>query len=382
MAKWSIKFEPNIVMNEELVSIITKIRTYVEVIKDIPIGQGQKENLLSDSFRPNSDGGTLRDDIVMLDIRGTAAIEGNVLNDEEINHIIKNENAKSVQEKEILNMKKIRQHIESIELINEKVEITEDLIKSLNKIVMDGIKKDDIVSGSYRKYEVKVGRNFQPTRFEDVPSRMKEFIRFINSEEILSYDPLLRAIIAHFYLVTIHPFGDGNGRTSRALEAYLFYNAGMSVHGFYSLNNYYYKHYDEYFKILDDSRFKYQGCLQEFVLFALKGYQSELQVILEKVKDFVIKISYVSYVEEFLKCGEITARQRALLQWIKYNNALYTKTQIVNSEDTIISIIFDGIKTTKTKMKDLNNLLKYKLIDVNENEKIIINYNVMKKFTT
>ncbi len=382
MAKWKITFNPDITMDITLVELITRIKSYIEILKDIPIGQGQKEDLLTENFRPSSvESGTLKDEIILKDIKGTAAIEGNVLNDKEINKVLKSEQTNNIQEKEILNLKKVRLYIEQIAPMEEKVLITEELIKNLNKEVMQGVTLDEFEEGTYRKYNVLVGKNYSPTRFEDIPKLMKEFVDFINSEEILNYDPLIRAVLAHFYLVTIHPFGNGNGRTSRALEAYLFYNAGLSVHGFYSLNNYYYKNYEEYFSILDESRFKYKGNLQMFVVFALKGYCDELNKILIKVKSFVIRISYVSYVKELFNYGDITSRQYSLLEWIKYNNGVYTKTQIINSEEQLIKVLYQGIKTTKTRGRDINNLLKNNLIATNTDNKIILNYDVMKQFT-
>ena len=39
--------------------------------------------------------------------------------------------------------------------------------------------------------------------------------------------PLLRAIVAHLYIAWIHPFGDGNGRTARLVEADLLARFGV-----------------------------------------------------------------------------------------------------------------------------------------------------------
>lgn len=49
--------------------------------------------------------------------------------------------------------------------------------------------------------------------------------------------PVIRALLAHFFLFTIHPFGDGNGRVSRLVEAAILYEGGYKIHGFYGLSN-------------------------------------------------------------------------------------------------------------------------------------------------
>ena len=44
---------------------------------------------------------------------------------------------------------------------------------------------------------------------------MRQFLAWFNAEQGL--DPVLKAGLAHFWFVTIHPFDDGNGRIARAI---------------------------------------------------------------------------------------------------------------------------------------------------------------------
>lgn len=55
---------------------------------------------------------------------------------------------------------------------------------------------------------------------------MEEFIDWLNSEETADLHPIKFAAIAHYRLVTIHPFYDGNGRTSRLLMNLILMHAG------------------------------------------------------------------------------------------------------------------------------------------------------------
>ena len=83
---------------------------------------------------------------------------------------------------------------------------------------------------------------------------MAEFIRFTNSRKLVAQHPVVRALLAHFFLVTIHPFGDGNGRLSRLVEAGILYQGGYNVHGFYGLSNYFYQNQTRYMTLLQESR--------------------------------------------------------------------------------------------------------------------------------
>lgn len=91
----------------------------------------------------------------------------------------------------------------------------------------DGFLGQKIRIGDWRGNEpmqVVSGRIDRPTvHFEAPPrdgleARMAEFVAWFNtSRSDAGLDPLLRAAIAHFWFVTLHPFDDGNGRITRAL---------------------------------------------------------------------------------------------------------------------------------------------------------------------
>ena len=80
-------------------------------------------------------------------------------------------------------------------------------------------------AGRYRTTQVFVGE-FTPPPPVDVPLRMEEFVSWINSGEALRMHPIEFAAIAHYRLVVIHPFYDGNGRTSRLLMNLILMQAG------------------------------------------------------------------------------------------------------------------------------------------------------------
>src|SRR5690606_30074258 len=72
--------------------------------------------------------------------------------------------------------------------------------------------------------QVVSGRLDRPTVHFEAPPRegleaqIENFIAWFNaSRSDATLDPLLRAAIAHFWFVTLHPFDDGNGRLTRAL---------------------------------------------------------------------------------------------------------------------------------------------------------------------
>ena len=98
--------------------------------------------------------------------------------------------------------------------------ITEGLIREIHKRLVKGVRgdRDMATPGEYRKVQnyvvnSKTGKViYTPTTPLEVPILMSEFVAWLRSEH--GINPVWEAGIAQFQLVHIHPFVDGNGRTS------------------------------------------------------------------------------------------------------------------------------------------------------------------------
>jgi Fic family protein len=79
--------------------------------------------------------------------------------------------------------------------------------------------------------------HFEAPPRQDLEARMADFIAWFNaSRRDARFDPLLRAAVAHFWFVTLHPFDDGNGRIARALtDLALAQGEGQSIR-FYAMS--------------------------------------------------------------------------------------------------------------------------------------------------
>ena len=86
--------------------------------------------------------------------------------------------------------------------------------------------------------------------------------------EFRQHDGIIQAMAAHYHIGAMHPFGDGNGRTTRALEAFMLRRAGVNELVMVSLSNYYYEHKEEYLASLYESR-QNRHDLTTFLKFAL-----------------------------------------------------------------------------------------------------------------
>jgi len=158
----------------------------------------------------------LHEDLVLRWTYNSNAIEGNTLTLKE---------TKVVLEGITVGGKTIREHFEAInhreaiyfveELVRKNEPLSEWQIKSLHQLVLKNI--DTANAGVYRKTNVIIsGADHIPP---DALHVADEMIRFINwyKNESSDLHPLERAARVHADFVKIHPFADGNGRTSRLL---------------------------------------------------------------------------------------------------------------------------------------------------------------------
>ena len=68
-----------------------------------------------------------------------------------------------------------------------------------------------VVSGAMGKEKV----HYEAMKPDLVKAEMDKFLDWCNNDH--SLDPVLKAAIAHFWFIIIHPFDDGNGRIGRAI---------------------------------------------------------------------------------------------------------------------------------------------------------------------
>lgn len=106
---------------------------------------------------------------------------------------------------------------------------------------------------------------------------MARYVRFINEKEWADLPPIIHALLAQFFIATIHPFEDGNGRVARLASAGILFQRGYKGHGHYAFSHYYYQNEEQYHRTLSHLRNKACPDLTEFFVFGMKGFLLELQ---------------------------------------------------------------------------------------------------------
>ena len=169
----------------------------------------------------------------------SCSIEGNTLSRYQVDMILNKQ--ESIGGKRLIEIKEIQNHNNAIEyMLSEQGDLTQDFIKRLHKVLMEGMKElkeksiyEDyevgFIEGEYRRdMRFIQGADFIPVIPEGVECEMKKLISFYNAHKYTIH-PLELASEIHYQFVVIHPFADGNGRMGRLLMNFILNRGGYPM---------------------------------------------------------------------------------------------------------------------------------------------------------
>lgn len=258
------------------------------------------------------------------------AIEGNTLTLRETQLVI--------QEGLTIAGKSLREHLEAVnhkeaidfleDLIKEKGPITEALIRQIHFLILTKINNRE--AGKYRAAQVRItGADYLPPQSFEIPALMRDFVNWLKKNE-KKIEPIELAALSHFKLVHIHPFIDGNGRTSRLLMNLILMKKGYPPAIILKTDR------NKYYRVLDQA---HQGNFAPFVNFIARNIERSLSLYLDafevrKTKKEARRKKYISlteagrgtpYSQEYLS---LLARQGKIDAFKLKRNWLTTKEAI------------------------------------------------------
>ncbi len=184
----------------------------------------------------------------------STSIEGNPLPLTDVKRILKSRPLQIREsEREVLNYNQALQEV-NIQLNKEKIPFNLPLILSLQKKIVNNLLPAH-QSGKVRTQPVFVNNPrldktiYWPPDSQDVLPLMDELIEFVQTSK-QTIDPLIVAGIFHKQMVIIHPFMDGNGRTTRLATKILLAQMGLGTFHLFSFENYYNNNVSKYFEMV------------------------------------------------------------------------------------------------------------------------------------
>ena len=139
--------------------------------------------------------------------------------------------------------------------------------------------KMQIVSGAMGKEKI----HYEAVPPQLVKTEMDKFLAWFNEE--VKLDPVLKAAIAHFWFIIIHPFDDGNGRIARAISDMLLTRAENSPERFYSMSSQILAERKRYYEVLQKVQHSSGDITEwlEWFLYCLKRALLETENALQKI---------------------------------------------------------------------------------------------------
>ena len=202
--------------------------------------------------------------VILLELERTArevssfastSIEGNPLPLTEVKKILKSkpENIRD-SEKEVLNYNQALQEL-NIKLKDDKAKLSLPLILTIQKQVIEGLLPKFDIGLRQKPVVVNDPRTGQvvylPPDVKDVSIMLEDLITFVRSNSS-KIDPLVLAGIFHKQMVLIHPFMDGNGRSTRLATKILLAEMGLDTFNLFSFENYYNNNVTKYFQTVGE----------------------------------------------------------------------------------------------------------------------------------
>ncbi|MBY0403818.1 MAG: Fic family protein [Cyanobacteria bacterium] len=140
----------------------------------------------------------------------------------------------------------------------------------------------EVVSGPIGKEKI----HYQAPDAQHLEGELNTFLNWLNTDSAM--DLVLKAAVAHFWFLTLHPFEDGNGRIARAIADMILTRSEGSSNRFYSMSTQIQRERESYYDILERSQKGSMDITPWMIWFldclgrAIEGSQASLEKILKK----------------------------------------------------------------------------------------------------
>jgi len=349
------EYKPKFTINNQILTNIANIVAAKEFIESAPLIPAWEAKFRREAIERTVHHGT--------------HLEGNRLNLEQAKEVLDGRQILAKQDdiQDIINYREVLNYIDNV--AKKEGKLTEDVLLKIHSLTVDKLLPED-QKGKYRTQQVYVTNSrtgevsFTPPKPEEVGGGVKYFLEWLNSEESENIHPTLKAGVVHYNLARIHPFVDGNGRTSRACATLVLFLSGYDIKKFFALEEYYDTDAASYYqalqetsnqKVINESERDLTGFLEYFT----KGLAVELIRVRERVQHLSSDLRLKKRVGQLA----LTERQAKIVEYIqsygKITNREWRSLLPDYSDDTVLRDLKDLIKKKIIKKKGTTKSAAY-----------------------
>jgi Fic family protein len=352
-------YKPKYTISNSILKNIGEIEASKEIIENAPLVPAFEKQFESDA--------------VIRTVHHGTHIEGNDLSLTQTKKVLEGEEvvARARDIQEVINYRKVVHLLD--ELAEKRGDYEKEMLLDIHKEAVYKVVAEEKV-GVLRNTQVIVKDEqtgdviFEPPSFVEVPYLLDDFIAWLNDPEAKDIHAILRAGVAHYILVAIHPFVEGNGRTARAFASLVLMREDYDIKRFFALE----EHFDsdpgayyEAFSLVDRQS---KNIAQRDLTPWLEYFTKTVAVELAKIKEKVKKLSMDTRLK--VKIGEqvaLTERQMRLVEYLS-NQKRAKMTDLAGvipmvSEDTILRDLKDLMEKGIVKKQGSTKASRYMMAE-------------------
>lgn len=275
----------------------------------------------------------------------STSIEGNSLEEYQVKKLLDGD--KVIAQKD--EIKEVQNYFRAIHLVDKYAahsKITSTQILSLHKTVTEGLLEDSKI-GAFRQgpiYITNQGRIvYSGPKSKEVLGHIEDLLNWLISAE--GVHPVIRAGLLHYQFVSIHPFTDGNGRTTRLLTLLHLYQSNWNFRKSLAPDEFYNSDRLSYYAALqtgESYKDRQSADLTGWITYFVRGFwESTL-----KLKEQVLSLQVGS--------GDISSRHLNIDE-LKIIDFVLTIGKITSSD--VVDILDVPKRTAQSKLNKLESYL-------------------------
>jgi len=323
-----------------------------------------------------------RDEAMQRSVHFGTHIEGNELSEDQASKVVQLKNTSSPQMivdqtgiiardrdiQEVINYRNVIAWIDQRPIKKLQEELNLDTLMVLHKLTMQKLLKEEEIAVFRDKQVIVRGAAngqvvFRPPVAVELPYLMEDFFTWLNSSEATELHPIFRAAIAHYYLVYVHPFVEGNGRVARAFATLVLYSSGYDFKRFFALEEYFDSDVDAYYQALLSVQQNDSKDLTYFLEYFTYGLALEI----DKVKQKVLKLSQDLKIQRELGQQVALSERQIILLEVLQNQGQMTSDDAQKalpnvSVDTILRDLKDLIAKNVVQKHGVTKGVSYTLL--------------------
>lgn len=301
-----IKFEPCYTMTSKIVNGLLRIQSAKEKVMHLPLTPTVLRSL--------------RETARLYTTHYSTMIEGNALNKDQVEDVLKHQGHFPGRERDEHEVKGYYAALTQVEQWSAAgTHVTEKMIQALHALVMaDG--KKNVKPTLYRDGQnvIRDGRTraivYMPPEAKDVPTLMQGMIHWVGDNADVPC--AIIASIVHYQFATIHPYYDGNGRTARLLTTLILHLGGYDLKGLYSLEEYYARNLGAYYEAISigESHNYYMGRAEADITKWIDYFIEGMAVSFENVLKRMAEAGEQGLTDQSASLRKLEPRQRKVLE--------------------------------------------------------------------